>query len=88
MTWQGPASGCRDLDLSAERAWPAARVEDLDGWRCRLDSGVTRRANSVLAADWSGKDLLRGFSKAENVYEKDWINPLFSNHACGPTARA
>ena len=77
MTWQGPASGCRDLDLSAERAWPPARVENLDGWRCRLDRGVTRRANSVLAADWSGKDLPQGFSKAENIYEKDGLTPCF-----------
>jgi GNAT superfamily N-acetyltransferase len=77
MTWQGPASGCRDLDLSAERAWPPARVEELDGWRCRLDRGVTRRANSVLAADWSGKDLLQGFSKAENLYEEAGLTSCF-----------
>jgi GNAT superfamily N-acetyltransferase len=77
MTWQGPASGCRDLDLSAERAWPPARVEILDGWRCRLDRGVTRRANSVLAADWTGKDLPQGFSKAENIYEKAGLTPCF-----------
>ena len=33
----------------AAGAWPAGRVEELDGWRLRANQGVTRRANSVLA---------------------------------------
>lgn len=37
-------------ELSAN-AWPAAVVEDVDGWRLRFDSSVTRRANSVWPND-------------------------------------
>ena len=36
-----------DLETIALHAWPAAEIVDLDGWRLRHASGVTRRANSV-----------------------------------------
>lgn len=35
------------LERRAFHAWPAADVQDVDGWRLRHTSGVTRRANSV-----------------------------------------
>lgn len=37
----------RELEALAVNAWPAAEVEELDGWRLRFSAGVTRRANSV-----------------------------------------
>lgn len=35
------------LERLAYRAWPAAEVRALGGWRLRYTAGVTRRANSV-----------------------------------------
>jgi GNAT superfamily N-acetyltransferase len=40
-----------DVERCAFAAWPAEHVEELDGWRLRAMSGVTRRANSVWACD-------------------------------------
>jgi ribosomal protein S18 acetylase RimI-like enzyme len=37
----------RQIDTLAANAWPAAEVEDLDGWLLRATDGVSRRANSV-----------------------------------------
>ena len=62
------------LDLSAERIWPAARVVDLRGWRCRIDQGVTRRANSVLALGSASVDQL---SEAEKLYRASKLRPVF-----------
>jgi ribosomal protein S18 acetylase RimI-like enzyme len=36
-----------EIEEAAFRAWPAAEVREVDGWRLRYMSGVTRRANSV-----------------------------------------
>lgn len=35
------------VETLTANAWPAAEVQDLDGWRLRHTAGVTRRANSV-----------------------------------------
>src|SRR5262245_60336589 len=36
-----------EIEDVAFRAWPAAEVIELSGWRLRFTYGVTRRANSV-----------------------------------------
>ena len=77
MEGQGVGTVTRDLDLSAERVWPPARVALLDGWRCRLDCGVTRRANSVLAMDWTGADLERSLTAVEALYLELGLAPCF-----------
>jgi len=37
----------QQVEALAARAWPAAEISELDGWRLRYTDGVTRRANSV-----------------------------------------
>lgn len=37
----------RYIEGLAANAWPAERVEHMDGWRLRFAQGVTQRANSV-----------------------------------------
>lgn len=44
----------RTLELAAFRAWPAAEVCELAGWRLRATGGMTRRANSVFTAFTAG----------------------------------
>ena len=41
-----------EIEEAAFRAWPAAEVVELSGWRLRFTHGVTRRANSVWPNDW------------------------------------
>jgi ribosomal protein S18 acetylase RimI-like enzyme len=45
----------RQIETLAADAWPAAEVEDLDGWRLRANDGVTRRANSVWPNENRGR---------------------------------
>jgi N-acetylglutamate synthase len=45
-----PDEPALEIERRALAAWPAATVEDLDGWKLRYTAGVTRRANSV----WPG----------------------------------
>lgn len=47
-------SQIHQLETLAANAWPAAEVHELDGWRLRYSSGVTRRANSVWPNDNDG----------------------------------
>ncbi|NNJ11048.1 GNAT family N-acetyltransferase [Chloroflexales bacterium ZM16-3] len=45
------------IEELAANAVPAAVIQEIDGWRLRYSGGVTRRANSVLAARdarWTG----------------------------------
>jgi N-acetylglutamate synthase len=49
----------RYLETLAAQAWPAARVEPLDGWLLRSNAGVTRRANSVWPND-TGEQVTLG----------------------------
>lgn len=39
------------LDRAFVAAWPAAEVEEADGWLLRATGGTTRRANSALVLD-------------------------------------
>src|SRR5262245_29768649 len=41
-----------EIEEAAFRAWPAAEVVELSGWRLRFTHGVTRRANSVWPNGW------------------------------------
>lgn len=43
-----------EVERCALAAWPAEQVEQVAGWRLRVMSGVTRRANSVWACEASG----------------------------------
>ena len=65
-----PRPEVAEIDLSAERIWPPARLEQLSGWRCRLDRGISRRANSVLATAWSGGDLEQDCQQVDALYQK------------------
>ncbi|MBX3012407.1 MAG: GNAT family N-acetyltransferase [Caldilineaceae bacterium] len=40
-------SPIQQVEWLAARAWPAAEVQEIDGWWARYANGVTRRANSV-----------------------------------------
>lgn len=51
------------------RAWPAAVIEELDGWRLRFAQGVTGRANSVWPnADHGRFSLDAKIEQAEAFY--------------------
>ena len=47
----GDRASIEELEQLAYASWPAAEVQELDGWRLRYTGGVTRRANSV----WSNR---------------------------------
>lgn len=50
------------LERLAFRAWPAAEVQECDGWRLRSTHGITHRANSV----WCSRTG-RAFSLPEKI---------------------
>jgi GNAT superfamily N-acetyltransferase len=59
------------LERRAFDAWPAATVHDLDGWKLRYTSGVTRRANSVWPGALRGPlSLEERVARAERFYEE------------------
>jgi GNAT superfamily N-acetyltransferase len=62
-----------ELESVAARAWPAAEVEALGGWRLRYTSGVTRRGNSVWPGPGAPSDggpgpLAAAIERAERFY--------------------
>jgi GNAT superfamily N-acetyltransferase len=58
-----------DLEERAFRAWPAAEVHELHGWRLRYTAGVTRRANSVWPNRGAGPAALsRRLDEVEAFY--------------------
>jgi ribosomal protein S18 acetylase RimI-like enzyme len=62
----------RRLEEFAAHAWPAARVEELAGWRLRANDGVTRRANSVLANTSADHlPLAEKLARAEDFYARE-----------------
>ena len=62
----------RRLEEFAARAWPAERVEELDGWRLRANDGVTRRANSVLAnASGDHLPVTEKLARVEQFYARE-----------------
>ena len=72
-----PRPEVAEIDLSAECIWPPARLEQVSGWRCRLDRGVSRRANSVLALAWSGRDLEQACGQVAALYRQAGLRPCF-----------
>jgi len=66
------------LEEAAFRAWPAAEVTELDGWRLRATNGVTRRANSAwtLRAT-SNLSLDDRLSRVESFYARRGLPAYF-----------
>lgn len=59
------------IEELAANAVPAEIVQELDGWRLRYNGGVTRRANSVLAARHGlAADLAGKLAAAETFYRR------------------
>jgi N-acetylglutamate synthase len=68
----------RLLEKLAIHAWPALTIHELDGWRLRYGSGVTRRANAVWPNEVSGTlDLDSRISQVENFYTTRGLPTLF-----------
>jgi N-acetylglutamate synthase len=62
----------RRLEEFAAHAWPAGRVEDLDGWRLRANHGITRRANSVFANVSGGRlPVAEKLARVEEYYARE-----------------
>jgi ribosomal protein S18 acetylase RimI-like enzyme len=67
------------LDRFWSRAWPAAALTVVEGWQCRLDAGVSRRANSVLAVDGPADAIgvERRIAAVEDLYRRHRLPPCF-----------
>lgn len=66
------------IEHHALAGWPAEVVEELDGWRLRAMSGVTRRANSVWTAASGGRvGLDERIARAEAFYAARGLPPMF-----------
>jgi GNAT superfamily N-acetyltransferase len=72
------------LEELAFRSWPAAEVADIDGWRARFTSSVTRRGNSVWANEWRGTAVEASLGQAESFYRARSAPPMFQ---VGPLSR-
>lgn len=53
------------IDLATVRTWPAAEIEDRDGWLHLASGGVTGRVNAVWPIDWRGADVEAAIDAAE-----------------------
>ena len=61
----------RDLERRAADGWPSFSQGLLEGWRLRFSEGVSRRANSVLALEETGKNSLAArIDAAEKFYRQ------------------
>jgi len=68
----------RALDDELYRGWPPERVVELNGWRCGLDRGATRRPNSVWPFAWHAAiPLAAGIESAERLYREAGLRPCF-----------
>ncbi len=68
----------RRLERIGARTWPARTTENLDGWLLSLDSGVTRRANSVLPNGWDGASSIDDrVATVERRYRREGLTPCF-----------
>jgi N-acetylglutamate synthase len=89
LTASGPRRPCNANDVSvnplvpeieelAFRAWPAAEVLDLDGWRLRCTAAPTRRANSVWPNAAHGElSLDERLDRVEEFYRLREVAPSF-----------
>jgi len=67
-----------EIERCANRAWPAALVESLDGWQLRWSDGLTRRGNSVYPfADVGQKTLEEKIARAESWYRARGVGALY-----------
>jgi ribosomal protein S18 acetylase RimI-like enzyme len=68
----------RTLDGELYLGWPPERVVDLNGWRCGLDRGATRRPNSIWPFAWQPhRPLAAGIQAAERLYREAGLRPCF-----------
>lgn len=66
------------IEEHAYNAWPAAIVQDLDGWKLRYTFGVTGRANSVWPNHHGGQlTLEEKFEIIERFYRTRNLPPRF-----------
>ena len=76
------------LDRLADRGWPALETEQLGGWTLRASSGVTNRANSVLAGAGAGGDDARSLEdaivRAEAWYAARGLPAVFQISTASP----
>jgi ribosomal protein S18 acetylase RimI-like enzyme len=66
-----------ELELIAHNAWFAQERMRLGGWLLRADSGVTRRANSVLPLGPPGLDLSTAIDFTIEFYKSRELIPRF-----------
>ncbi|MBO0869445.1 MAG: GNAT family N-acetyltransferase, partial [Micromonosporaceae bacterium] len=57
-----------ELELAADRAWPAPETERLGGWLLRAADGFTGRANSALPIGDPGCPLAAALDAVEHWY--------------------
>lgn len=67
----------KEIEEVAFRAWPASEVVELGGWLLRADTGVTRRANSVLALGNPSLGLGAAIEFATDFYRERKLIPRF-----------
>lgn len=66
------------IEEHAYNAWPAANVQDLDGWKLRYTFGVTGRANSVWPNHHGGQlTLEEKIETVESFYRTRDLPPRF-----------
>jgi ribosomal protein S18 acetylase RimI-like enzyme len=59
--------------------WPAIESQQVAGWQVRFSSGITRRANSVLAASMpdSEAEIAAAVDEVERRSAERWLAPTF-----------
>jgi ribosomal protein S18 acetylase RimI-like enzyme len=65
------------MEQAAARAWPASRLQSVDGWRVRLSGGGSRRANSVLPLEFNGDDPEHAIDRVERLYHGERLRCYF-----------
>lgn len=68
------------IERLADAAWPSAEQAPLGSWKLRATHGVTRRANSVLAASqdaMSADEMDRCVAAAEEFYARRSLPAAF-----------
>jgi N-acetylglutamate synthase len=67
-----------EIDCHLFEGWPPMRVENVHGWRCAIDGGVTRRPNSVWPIAWDGvASLDAAIDEVEAVYRATNLRACF-----------
>lgn len=75
------AAAVRELERIGDLAYPAERVEHLDGWLLRMSGDLGRRVNSVAPADAGRLPLDEKIDRAEAWYRDRGRTPTFKLHA-------